>query len=97
MGPSLAKADGSSWWKDAAGLVPNLPELTDGAAFRATFLGSAVGQRTDHQPVDGVDAGELSDVRAEVYIASTPPYHLLRGHLKDGFVIDAISSADLKY
>ncbi|HKB18714.1 MAG TPA: hypothetical protein VKF28_06735 [Candidatus Dormibacteraeota bacterium] len=97
LGPSLAKAAGNSWWKDAAGLVPNLPELTDGAAFRATFLGSAVGQRTDHQPVDGVDAVELSGVRADVYIASAPPYHLLRVHLKDGVVIDGISGADLKY
>ncbi len=97
LGPSLARAAGNSWWKDTAGLVPNLPELTDGAAFRATFLGSAVTQRTDHQPVDGVDAVELSGVRADVYIASAPPYHLLRVHLTEGVVIDGISGADLKY
>jgi hypothetical protein len=97
LGPSLAKAAGSSWWKDAAGLVPSLPELTNGAAFRAAFLGSAVTQRTDHQPVDGVDAVELSGVRADVFIASTPPYRLVRVHLKPGVVIDGISDADLKY
>lgn len=97
LGPSLARAAGNSWWKDTAGLVPNLPELTDGAAFRATFLGSAVNQRTDHQPVDGVDAVELSGVRADVFIASAPPYRLLRVRFKQGVVIDGISDADLKY
>lgn len=97
LGPSLAKAAGNSWWKDAAGLVPNLPELLDGTAFRATFLGSAASQRTDHQTVGGVDAIELSGVRADVFIASAPPYHLLRVHMKEGVVIDGISGADLKY
>src|SRR5260370_5402817 len=40
LGPSLANAAGNSWWKDAAPLVPNLPQLTDWAAFRATYLAS---------------------------------------------------------
>ena len=97
LGPSLAKAAGSSWWKEAAGLAPSLPELTDGAAFRATFLGSAATQRTDHQPVGGLDAVELSGARADVFIASASPYQLLRVHLKKGVVVDGISDADLKY
>ncbi|TMC50868.1 MAG: hypothetical protein E6J20_16540 [Chloroflexi bacterium] len=97
LGPSLARAAGKSWWKDAAGLAPSLPELTDGVAFRATFLGSAATQRTDHQPVSGLDAVELSGARADVFIASAPPYELLRVHLNKSVVIDGISNADLMY
>jgi hypothetical protein len=97
LGPSLARAAGNAWWKDSAGLVPALPDFTDGAAFRSTFLGSAVAQRTDHQAVEGVDAVELSGTRADVFIASAPPYHLLRVHLKKGVAVDGIVDADLRY
>ena len=97
LSQSLAKAAGSAWWKDTADLVPNLPELTDGATFRSTFLGSAVTRRTDHQSVDGVDAVELSGTRADVFIASAPPYPLLRIHLNKDAVIDGISDGDLHF
>jgi hypothetical protein len=97
LGPTLARAAGSAWWKDTAALVPGLPELTDGAAFRSTFLGSAITQRTDHQAVGGVEAVELSGTRADVFIASSPPYHVLRVHLKKGVTIDGIVDADLRY
>ena len=97
LGPSLARAAGNAWWKDTAGLVPSLPEFTAGAAFRSTFLGSAVTRRTDQQAVDGVDAVELSGTRADVFIAASPPYHLLRVHLKKGVAIDGIDDADLRY
>jgi hypothetical protein len=94
---NLAKAAGNAWWKDTAGLVPSLPDITDGVAFRANFLGPSVSSRTDHQSVDGVDAVELSGVRADVYIASAAPNRLLRIHLKEGVVVDNISDADLKF
>jgi hypothetical protein len=97
LGPSLARAAGNAWWKDTAAQTPSLPELTDGAAFKSTFLGSAVTRRTDHQAVGGVDAIELSGTRADVFIASAPPYHLLRVHLKKGVAIDGIVDADLRY
>ncbi len=97
LGPSLAKAAGNAWWKDSAGLVPSLPDFTNGAAFRSTFLGSAVAQRSDHQAVGGVDAVELSGTRADVFIASAPPYYLLRVHLKKGVTVDGIAGADLQY
>lgn len=97
LSQSLAKAAGSGWWKDTADLVPSLPDLADGATFRSTFLGSAVTRRTDHQSVDGVDAVELSGTRADVYIASAPPYPLLRVHLNKDAVIDGISDADLRF
>jgi len=97
LSQSIAKAAGNAWWKDTAGLVPSLPDLTDGAVFRTNFLGPAVTTRTDHQPVGGVDAVKLSGVRADVYIASTAPYELLRVHLKEGVVVDGISDADLRY
>ncbi|HYS97401.1 MAG TPA: hypothetical protein VEM94_03305 [Candidatus Dormibacteraeota bacterium] len=97
LSQSIAKAAGNAWWKDTAGLVPSLPDLTDGAVFRTNFLGPAVTTRTDHQPVGGVDAVKLSGVRADVYIASTAPYELLRVHLKEGVVVDGITDADLRY
>ncbi len=97
LSQSIAKAAGNAWWRDTAGLVPSLPDLTDGAVFRTNFLGPAVTKRTDHQPVGGVDAVELSGVRADVYIASTAPYELLRVHLKEGVVVDGITDADLRY
>ena len=97
LSQSLAKAAGNAWWKDTADLVPSLQELTDGGAFRSTFLGSAVTQRTDHQLVDGVDTVELSGARADVFIASAPPYALVRVHLQKGAVIDGIADADLHF
>ena len=97
LSQSIAKAAGNAWWRDTAGLVPSLPDLTDGAVFRTNFLGPAVTKRADHQPVGGVDAVELSGVRADVYIASTAPYELLRVHLKEGVVVDGITDADLRY
>jgi hypothetical protein len=95
--PGLAQAAGNAWWKDTASLVPSLPDFTDGTAFRATFLGSAASRRTDHQPVDGVDAVELSGARADVFIASAPPYQLLRVRLQHGVEVDGLVDADLRY
>lgn len=95
--PSLVNAAGSGWWKDQTALVPALPDFTSGAAFRATFLGSAVTNRTDHQSVEGLDAVELSGPRADVYIASAPPFRLLRVHLRIGAIVDGIQDADLQY
>jgi hypothetical protein len=95
--PGLAQAAGNAWWKDSVSLVPSMPDFTDGATFRATFLGSAVTHRTDHKSVDGVDAVELSGTRADVFIASAAPYHLLRVALKPGVEIDGLVEADLKY
>jgi hypothetical protein len=92
---NLVRAAGNAWWKDRAGLVPTFPDLTDGTAFRANFLGSAATVRTDHQPVDGVDAVELSGARADVYIASVAPYRLLRVRFSEGVVVDGISGADV--
>jgi hypothetical protein len=97
LAPSLVNAAGSGWWKDQAALVPALPDFTNGAAFRSTFLGSAASRRTDHQAVSGIDAVELSGTRADVYIASAPPFQLLRVHLRNGVTIDGIQDADLQY
>jgi hypothetical protein len=97
LSQNLARAAGSSWWKGTVGYVPQLPELTDGAPFRATFLGSAVSRRTDHVAVDGSDAVELSGQRADVYIASAAPYRLLRLHMNKGVVIDGVAEGDLHY
>ncbi|HET7421266.1 MAG TPA: hypothetical protein VFL27_12890 [Candidatus Dormibacteraeota bacterium] len=97
LAPGLVQAAGSAWWKGSASLVPGLPDFMDGATFRATFLGSAVTQRTDHQSVDGADAVELSGARADVYIASASPFHLLRVHVKAGAQIDGLVQADLTY
>jgi len=94
---NLARAAGNAWWKDRATLVPTFPDLTDGNAFRTNFLGSAASVRTDHQSVGGVDAVELSGVRADVYIASAAPYHLVRVRFHEGVVVDGISGADLAF
>ena len=94
---SLVQATGNAWWKGLAVALPSLPDLTDGAAFRAAFLGPAVDRRTDQQTVGGVDAVELSGARADVFIASTAPYPLLRVRLKEGVTVDGISSADLRF
>lgn len=95
--PGLVQAAGNAWWRDTVSLVPGLPDLTDASTFRATFLGSAVTDRIDHQSVGGVDAVELSGVRADVFISSAAPYHLLRVHLKPGVQVDGLVEADLSY
>ena len=97
LSQTLAKAAGDAWWKGQVGLVPELPDLTKGRAFRANFLGAAVTSRTDHQQVGGVDAVRLSGARADVYIESAAPYRLLRIRLKDGVVVDGIAAADLRF
>lgn len=97
LSQNLVKAAGSSWWKGSVGLAPRLPDLTNGDSFRATFLGTAVTQRSDHVSVDGLDAVELSGARADVYIDASPPYQLLRVRLKAGVVVDGISDADLRF
>ena len=94
---SAVKAAGNGWWKSAQALVPSLPDLTDGDAFRAAFLGPAVSTRTDHRPVDGVDTIELSGVRADVFIESSAPYRLVRLHAHQDVVVDGISTPDLHY
>jgi len=94
---NLVKAAGNAWWKGSADQVPRLTDLTDGAGFRATFLGTAVSQRIDHVTVDGVEAVNLSGPRADVFVAATPPYHLLRVHLKKDVVIDGIVEADFRF
>ena len=94
---NLARVAGNAWWKDQVGLVPDLPDLTNGAAFRASFLGAAVTSRTDRQQVDGIDAVRLSGSRADVYIESAAPYRLLRVKLREGVVVDGIAAADLRF
>jgi hypothetical protein len=94
---NLVKVAGNAWWKGAVGLAPRLPDLTDGAAFRATLLGQAVTQRRDHASVDGIDAVELSGPRSDVFIATQAPYRVLRVHMKKGVVIDGMADGDLRY
>jgi hypothetical protein len=94
---SLVAAAGDSWWKGLSVALPKLPELTDAAAFATAFLGQAVSTRTDHHTISGVDAVELSGARADVYIASAPPYPLLRVVIRDGAKVDGITDADLYY
>jgi hypothetical protein len=97
LAPSLVKAAGNGWWKDTGALAPSLPDFTDGTTFRTTFLGTAVGRRTDHQVVDGADTVELSGTRADVFVASAAPYRLVRVHLKNGAVIDGIADVDFHF
>lgn len=94
---SLVKAAGNAWWKGLAAQPPQLPELTDGAAFRAFFMGSAVATRTDHVMVDGVDTVEFTGQRADVYIAEASPNRLIRIHMNKGVVVDGIGEGDLHY
>jgi hypothetical protein len=94
---NLVKAAGNAWWKGSPGVVPSLPDLTNGSSFRTTFLGTAVTQRSDHVAVGGLDAVDLSGPRADVFIGTTPPYQLLRVQLKKGVVVDGISDADLRF
>jgi hypothetical protein len=94
---SFVKAAGNGWWKGSAGHVPQLTDLTDGDAFRSTFLGQAVTQRIDHVSVDGIDAVELSSARGDVFITARAPYRVLRVRLKHGVVVDGIRDADLRF
>jgi hypothetical protein len=94
---SFVKAAGNGWWKGSAGHVPQLTTLTDGNAFKSTFLGQAVTQRTDHVSVDGIDAVDLSGARGEVFISAQAPYRVLRVRLKHGVVVDGIHDADLRF
>jgi hypothetical protein len=94
---SIVRAAGNAWWKGLAAYIPVMPELTDGANFKAAFLGSAVTQRSDHVTVGGIDAVDLSGPRAEVFIASAPPYRLLSVHMRKGAVIDGIAEGHLTY
>ncbi len=94
---NLVKAAGNAWWKGSAANLPRLPDLTDGSSFRSTFLGTAVKQRVDHVKVDQTDAVDLSGPRADVFVAASPPYRLVRVQLKSGAVVDGISGADLRY
>ena len=94
---NLVRAAGNAWWKGSADQVPKLPDLTNGTGFRATFLGTALSQRTDHVTVDGVEAVNLSGPRADVFVAAAPPYQLLRVHMKEGAVIDGITDADFRF
>jgi len=93
----LVKAAGNGWWKGPTGLVPQLPDLTDGVQFRVAFLGSAVRSRSDHVDVDGVDTVELSGPRADVYINSSQPYRLVRVVIPAGVTVDGIGQSDLHY
>jgi hypothetical protein len=97
LSQNLVKAAGNAWWKDSPTLAPQLPDLTTGPAFRATFLGAAVTQRTDNVSIDGVDAVELSGPRADVYILAAAPHQLLHVRMRKGAVIDGLAKADLDY
>jgi hypothetical protein len=94
---NLVKAAGNAWWKGSAASLPRLPDFTDGATFSATFLGTAVTQRTDHVSVDALDAVELSGPRADVFIGTSTPHHVLRVQLKTAVIVDGISNADLRF
>jgi hypothetical protein len=94
---NFVRAAGNAWWKGSAGLAPQLPDFTNGSVFKATFLGAAATSRTDHVSVDGMDAVDMSGPRADVYIATAPPYALLRVALKNGASIDGITNADFRY
>jgi hypothetical protein len=96
---NLVKVAGNSWWRGygSAAEIPRLPDLTTGSSFRATFLGTAATQRTDHASVDGLDAVELSGPRGDVYISANPPYRVLRVHIRNGVVVDGVTDADLRY
>jgi hypothetical protein len=97
LSQNLVNVAGNAWWTGPPGFIPSMKDFTDGATFRATFLGSANTQRTDHLTVDGQPAVQLSGMRADIFIAAVPPYRLLRVHLKKGVVVDALAAADLHY
>ena len=94
---NLVKAAGNAWWKGTAVDVPRLPDLTEGSALRATFLGTAVTQRKDNVVVDGSDAVNLSGSRADVFVAANAPHQLLHLRMKSGATVDGVSAADFQY
>ena len=94
---SFVQAAGNGWWKGSAGHVPQLTDLTDGNAFRSTFLGQAVTHRADYVSVDGTDAVDLSGPRADVFITAQAPYRVLEVRLKHRVVVDGIRDADLRF
>jgi hypothetical protein len=94
---NLVKVAGNSWWKGPAGDVPRLADLTVGSTFRSTFLGTSVTQRADHVSVDGLDTVDLSGPRADVNIAASPPYRLIRVRLKHGVTVDGVTDADFRF
>ena len=94
---NLVKLAGNAWWKGSAADAPMLPDLTAGAGFRAAFLGTVITQRTDHAPVDGLDAVELSGPRADVFVAASSPYRVLRVRIRNGVTVDGITDADLRF
>ena len=94
---SLAAAAGVSWWKSSVASVPALPDLLDGAGFRAAFLGPAVTSRTDHVTIDGADTVELSGRRADVYIGEAGPHRLVHLRMKSGVMVDGIYGGDFHY
>jgi len=97
LSQTLVKAAGNAWWKGSTELFPQMPDLTTGPAFRSSFLGSAVTQRTDHVSIDGIEAIELSGPRADVYIRAAAPHHLMRVRTKKSVVIDGLTQPDLDY
>lgn len=97
LSQNLVAVAGNSWWKGPAGTLHQLPDFTDGATFRATFLGPVVTTRTDHASVDGVAAVEMSSPRADVFIAAIAPYRVLRVRLAKGAVIDGVAEADFRF
>jgi hypothetical protein len=94
---NLVRVAGNAWWKGSAADAPQLPELTSGTGLRATLLGTVITHRTDHAPVGGVDAVELSGPRGDVFVAANPPYRLLRIRINKGVDIDGITEADLRF
>ena len=94
---SFVKAAGNGWWTGSAAQIPQLTDLTDGNAFRSTFLGQAVTKRTDHVSVNGVDAVLLSGARGDVFISAQAPYRVLGVRLQHGVVVDGVRDADLSF
>jgi hypothetical protein len=94
---NLVKVAGNMWWKGPAFTLQPMPDFTDGTSFKSTFLGATVTKRTDHASVDGVPAIEMTSPRADVFIAATAPYRVLRVHLAKGAVIDGIADADFHF
>jgi hypothetical protein len=94
---NLVRVAGNAWWRGSVGDAPQLPDLTAGTGFRSTFLGTVITQRKDHASVAGIDAVELSGARADVYIAASPPYRVLRVQTKNGVFIDGIADGDLRF
>jgi hypothetical protein len=93
----MLRVAGDMWWKGPRSTFHLLAEFTDGPSFRSAFLGPIVTKRTDHASVDGVPAVEMSSPRADVFIAASAPYRLLRVHLAKGATIDGISDADFRF